>query len=77
MSNQIGDIVVHVDESLDEAALSGLEHEIREEQGVISVGHQPGRPHLLTVVYDTAVIPAADLLHRLQERGLHAQLIGF
>ena len=77
MSNQISDIVVHVDESLDEGALSGVETGIREEDGVISVGHEPGRRHLLTVVYDAGVTPTEHLLHRLQERGLHAQLIGF
>jgi hypothetical protein len=76
MSKRLNDVVVHVDESLGEAELAGIEQGIRAQQGVVSVGHRPGQAHLLMVVYDAAVTPAAGLLHHFRQRGLHAELIG-
>jgi hypothetical protein len=76
MSKQLNDVLVHVDESLGEAELAGIEQGIRAQEGVVSVGHRPGQAHLLMVVYDSAVTPAAGLLHTLQQRGLHAELVG-
>ena len=38
MSKQLNDVLVHVDESLGEAELAGIEQGIRTQQGVVSVG---------------------------------------
>lgn len=76
MSVQLNEIVIHLDESVDEATLAALEQNIRQEQGVTSVGHRPNQNHLMMVVYDTAVARGANFLHHFRERGLHAQLIG-
>ena len=76
MSTQFNEVVIHLNEHIDEATLAALEQGIRQDTGVISVGHRPNQNHLLMVVYDTAVARGATFLRRFQERGLHAQLIG-
>lgn len=76
MSMQFNEVVIHLDEHVDEAMLANLEQGIRQDPGVISVGHRQRQNHLMMVVYDTAVARGAGLLHHFRERGLHAQLIG-
>ncbi len=76
MSTTLNEVVVHLDESLEPDALDELEQGIRCDHGVISVGRNPARNHLMVVVYDSAVARASSLLHNFHERGLHAQLIG-
>lgn len=77
MNDSIANIMVHVNETLDEDALHTLEDHIRQDRGVVSVGHNPSRPHLLMVAYDSEAAPTSNLLHPFQQRGLHAQLVGF
>ena len=76
MDTSLNEVVVHLNESVDEATLDALEQGIRKDQGVVSVGHQANRNHLIMVVYDSEVARASNILHNFQERGLHAQLIG-
>ena len=77
MNTPLTDVVVHIDETLSEDALHTLEQGVREDEGVVSIGHSSGQKHLLMMVYDADVTHAATLLHRFQRHGLHAQLIGF
>jgi hypothetical protein len=76
MDTTLNDVIVHLNESVDEATLDELEQGIRKDQGVISVGHQANRNHLIMVVYDSEVARASNIMHNFRERGLHAQLIG-
>lgn len=76
MSTTLNEVVVHLNESVDEATLNELEQGIRRDQGVVSVGRRPNQNHLMMVVYDSAVARATSILHNFQERGLHAQLVG-
>lgn len=76
MDTTLNEVVIHLNENVDEATLDELEQGIRRDQGVISVGHQANRNHLLVVVYDSEVARASSFLHTFRERGLHAQLIG-
>lgn len=76
MSNHIADVMVHVDESLDEESLHSLEDEIRGDRGVVSVGHNPGKLHLLMVTYDSEVARPVHFIQQLKERGVHAELVG-
>lgn len=76
MNDHLSDVVVHVNENLDEQTLDSLEQGLRQDKGVISVGHRPHQNHLLMVVYDAADVNASSFLHHFQERGLHAQLVG-
>mgnify|MGYP000486379630 CR=1 FL=1 len=76
MDTTLNEVVVHLNESLDEATLEKLEQGIRMDRGVISVGHRHNQNHLMMVVYDSSVARASNILHNFRERGLHAQLIG-
>lgn len=76
MSKHIADVMVHVDENLDDESLHALEDEIRGDRGVVSVGHNPGKLHLLMVTYDTEVAHPVHFVHHLRERGMHAELVG-
>ncbi len=76
MSAQFNEVVIHLDENVDEAMLDTVEQGIRQELGVISVGHRPGQHHLMMVMYDTALARGGNLLRPFREHGLHAQLIG-
>ncbi len=76
MSARLNEVMVHISETLDEDALHSLEEGVRQDAGVISVGHNPDKSHMIMVVYDSEVTQAAALLHRFQERGLHAQVVG-
>lgn len=76
MNTTLNEVVVHINESIDDATLDDLEQGIRLDQGVISVGRQPNQKHLMVVIYDSAEARATSILHNFQKRGLHAQLIG-
>lgn len=76
MNTQLNDVIVHVNEGLDEDTLHRLEDEVRQVAGVVSVGHNPEKPHTLMVVYDSDTTHASSLLHSFKERGLHAQVVG-
>ena len=76
MSSNLNEVVLHLQETLDDEALSRLEDGMRQDAGVVSVGHNPGNAHMIMVVYDSETTHAASLLHTFQERGLHAQVVG-
>ena len=76
MSANLNEVILHLEESLDEDALGRLEEGVRQDAGVISVGHNPDNAHMIMVVYDSETIRAASLLHTFQEHGLHAQVVG-
>jgi hypothetical protein len=76
MSTRLNEVLIHLNESVDDATLDELEQGIRKNQGVISVGHQPNKNHLMVVVYDSEVARASSMLHNFRERGLHAQVVG-
>ena len=76
MNSNLNEVVVHVHEALDEDALHSLEEAVRRETGVVSVGHNPDKSHMIMVVYDSESTRASSLLHSFQERGLHAEVIG-
>ncbi|MGO8740264.1 hypothetical protein [Rhodoblastus sp.] len=73
----LADIVIHVNETLDESGLRGVECDLCGVQGVVAANHVPGRNHILKVTYDHEETEAFNLLAPLKARGLHAQLIGF
>lgn len=76
MSAHLNEVILHIDETLDDDALHRLEDGVRNDPGVVSVGHNPGRSHMIAVVYDSDRTRASDLLHSFRERGLHAQVVG-
>ncbi|HSJ79872.1 MAG TPA: hypothetical protein VK910_01555 [Thiobacillus sp.] len=76
MNANLNEVMVHIHEALDEEALRSLEEAVRKETGVISVGHNPEKSHMIMVVYDTESTRASSLLDSFEKRGLHAQVVG-
>lgn len=76
MSANLNEVMVHIQEALDEEALHSLEEAVRKETGVISVGHNPEKSHMIMVVYDSESTRASSLLQSFEQRGLHAQVVG-
>jgi hypothetical protein len=76
MNASLNEVMLHIDEVLDEDSLHSLEEGIRQDVGVVSVGHNPEKAHMIMVVYDSDSTRASSLLHSFQERGLHAQVVG-
>lgn len=74
MSN--ADILIHIDENLNDHDIHQLERELAYEQGVKSACVNEKTRHLMVVDFDTDSIHPVNLLGYVQNRGLHAQLIG-
>jgi hypothetical protein len=73
----LADVTIHVDETLDQAARSKLENDLRLQDGVLGVQVSEKAPHLLVVSYDpTHTAGKAILKAILGEEGLHAETIG-
>lgn len=72
-----GDIVIHIDESLDDDGIHTLERELSDERGVYSACvHQKAR-HLMLVDFDPFQLQPSHIVHAVRNKGLHAEMIGF
>ena len=76
MSTSRTDVVIHIDEALDDSHIHSLERNLGDMSGVYSACVNDKARHLLLVDYDPEDIAAQDLLHRVQDHGVHAELIG-
>ena len=76
MNINLADVTIHVDETLDAAALSGLDDAFRERDGVVSVHVDEKRPHLFVLEYNPAKLNSQELLEIVKIQGLHAELVG-
>ena len=70
------DVVIHIDEDLDDTHIHSLERDLGDLAGVYSACVNDKARHLMLIDYDPEDIRALDLLHRVQDRGVHAELIG-
>jgi hypothetical protein len=76
MGSSIVDFTLHLDEALPPEEQCRLEDFVRDQDGVVSAGISTSHSHLMMVAYDIDQIHASDILHKVQDRGLHAELIG-
>jgi len=70
------DFLVHIDETLDEAALQAIEDSIRDGKAVAAASHQASNPHIIQVVYDSNLTQAKDIVQAIRNHGVHAQALG-
>ncbi|MCU0833289.1 MAG: ATP-binding protein [Chromatiaceae bacterium] len=71
-----GDILIHIDETLDDDHIHHLERDLAEEEGVyVACVHERAR-HLLLVDYDAERLSPGRILQSVRGRGLHAEMIG-
>ena len=71
---QSTDVMIHINESLDEASQQEIESELRSIKGVIAPRFN--KLHLLVVAYDAELTSSPALLKHVIGKGYHAQLIG-
>ena len=76
MDIDMTDVTLHIDETLEAAELDKLESRLREQDGVISVGRQQNRPHLMVVEYNPKRASGTDILSTVTNGGLHAEIVG-
>lgn len=76
MSNYCTDVVIHIDEDLDDENIHEVEFDLAQIDGVFSACVNERARHLMLVDYDPLDVDAQSLLHRVEERGLHAELVG-
>jgi len=76
MSNHLVDITVHIDEDLSPEQRALIEERIRDLEGIVSVHNSSNAPHLTVVEYDMDEMTSQQILQRVAEQGVHAELIG-
>ena len=76
MSNNIADVVVHIDEMLTLDQLKSLEDHIHKISGVVSACNRDDKPHLITVTYNPENVKSHDILEKVKSEGVHAELVG-
>jgi len=70
------EIVVHVDEALGEQRRNDLIETLNGTEGIHSAEFCPLRFHLMLVQYDRNNINSQDVLDKVKEQRVHAELIG-
>lgn len=76
MSQYCTDILIHIDEDLDDAYIHEIEQDLSQLDGVVSACVNDRARHLMLVDYDPEATQALSLLHKVQNHGLHAELVG-
>lgn len=76
MEISIADVLVHIDESLSKEALAKLEEAVRGDECVVSASVPAGKMHLMLVAYNPGCMSAKNILIKVKEQGVHAELVG-
>lgn len=76
MGRAMADVMIHIDETLSSESLRKLEETMREDECVISAGIPAGNVHMMLVAYDPECVAAIDILEKVKETGVHAELVG-
>lgn len=74
--HSVADVTLHIDETLDERELAQLEMAIRNDVGIVSVGHNEKDRHLMLVLYAPDETKSVNILRSVAEQGYHGELIG-
>jgi len=76
MSNDLVDIMLHIDENLDSKQRRSVEDSLRALDGVVSVDNNDKTPHLTIVLYNPDEMDSKRILKRVTDQGAHAEIIG-
>ena len=69
-------IVIHIKESLSSDEIHAMERNVSFDRGVTSACVHERTPHLMVVDYDPRETHSKELLYRVRNRGVHAELVG-
>jgi len=76
MTTNYSDVIVHVDETLPPDQLKTLEDHIFKIGGVMSAYNRDEKPHFILVTYNPEQVKAHDILVKVRNEGVHAELVG-
>ncbi len=76
MSEDMVDVTIHIDETIDSEQRTGIADRLRATNGVMAASSHESQPHLMVVEYDPAIIDSQQILDAVLATGVHAQLIG-
>ena len=76
MSENMADVTIHIDETLDHTALHKVVTGIEKVEGVDSVSSHDNKPHMVIVYYDPARTNSVSIHKAVTDQGVHAELIG-
>ena len=76
MNINMSDVMIHIDENLNVREQSQLENQMRQQKGVVGLGYHETQPHLMIVEFNQETTTPKDLLHAVNDFGLHAELVG-
>ena len=69
-------VVIHVDEDLSDSDIIYMEQNLSAVDGVVSACVHERARHLWVIDYDPRQINSRELLHRIQDSGVQAELVG-
>jgi len=70
------EIVVHVDEMLGEEKRAALISALENHDGIVTAEFCPLRYHLMLIRYDRETFNSQDVLGKVKDQDVHAELIG-
>ena len=76
MATQIADAVLHIDEALEKWQRDVLDDHMRLQDGVIALGTNDDRPHMMIVQYNPERTDPVSFIRMVERHGYHAERIG-
>ena len=72
----ISDVLIHINETANQAEQNDLVEQLRTLQGVIAPAFSKQKPPMLFVSYNAEAIDATALIEKVRECGFKARLVG-
>ena len=72
----MGDILIHIDKSLDQQAQTKLENQLLHQEGVRTAAISQSAQHLMLVDFDHEKTNSLNILHTVKNSGYQAELVG-
>ena len=72
----MGNIVLHIGDSLDDDQIHQLEYDIALYPGVYSVCTHEKTRHLMVVDFDPTQVRPSSIVHSVRDTGLRAEMVG-
>jgi hypothetical protein len=76
MTTNVADFVLHIDETLPPDQLKTVENHLMQMGGVLTASNRDDKPHLILVTYDPEKVNSHDILVKVENEGIHAELVG-
>ena len=81
MSNDMADVMLRIDETLQHSARESLRDKFLTHEGVLAAAYYDDQyyddyPHLIVIEYDPDMIGSSEFITLANEQGVHAELIG-